>query len=77
MPKIILEKGDIEKLIKDSYQGAEIIKIPAKISIEIRVDEIKARPVQVQNEVIPNTTGEKFTKPGGAMGNIRGQMPVY
>ncbi len=55
MPKIILEKADVEKLIKDKYPGAEIVSGMDKFEdVIIRVEsyiQTKSSSIQSQPQV--------------------------
>lgn len=44
MPKIILERADVEKLIKDRYPGAEIVSGMSDDDIYIRVPDFQMAP---------------------------------
>ena len=79
MVKIILEKADIEKLIKDKYKCEEMSGLEDNIEVTIHIKEfIPPRPEQV---IVPSggakSTVRKATIPGKAMGIERSRLPVY
>lgn len=81
MPKVILDKGDIEKLIKDKYGQCEVV-FKGKIEAVITLKELPkvaptVTPARPENIVIPPTKDGQETIPGGPMGNIRGALPRF
>ena len=82
MPKVILEKADIVKLINEAYNGAEIVSgLDDKTEIIIRVVDFKPAtlpPVVVQHTLPPPMQKiRENTIPGGAMGKRRNNLPKY
>jgi hypothetical protein len=99
MAKLILEKEDIEKLIKEKYNVLEISGINDDIEVILKVEEFNtfSKPTQQKNpipeptrKVVVDSSGNidanaskmvnenrKESVPGGAMGQRRGNLPVF
>ena len=76
MPKVILEKEDITKLINEAYHGCEIVtELDEKFEIIIRVDNFKPAtlpPVHVTTRVPVVPQAKPITS-----GPQRGHLPVF
>ena len=81
MPKVILEKCDIEKLIKEAYNGCEVVSgLEEFTDIIIKVDNFKPStlpPVLVGPAPKLKTEPRKHTIPGSSMGQARGRLPTF
>ena len=81
MPKVILEKCDIELLIKEAYNGCEVVSgLEEFTDIIIKVDNFKPTtlpPVVIQPTPKGTETPRKHTIPGSSMGQARGRLPTF
>ena len=92
MVKLILEREDIEKLIKDKYNVLEINGLPEDLEVSVKVEEFTtikkpvARPkppvLTSDGNIDANASGLTLentgtTKPGGPMKKERGHLPVF
>jgi len=81
VPKVILEKCDIELLIKEAYNGCEVVSgLEEFTDIIIKVDNFKPAtlpPVAVGPPPKLTETPRKHTIPGSSMGQARGRLPTF
>jgi len=82
MPKLILEKCDIEKLIKEKYKDCEVVSgLAEDTEIIVRIDMLDTHTT-LPPVVIPEATKKpegprKHTIPGSTMGLQRGRLPTF